>query len=341
MNKVFVSHPRHMLEHYFGARASAALDAIADATYNTEDRELTTAELIAAARDADVIIGYRQTPAPRELFAALPRLAAFVRCAVDIRTIDVDAASDHGVLVTQASAGFVPAVSEWVIGAMIDLGRATTAYASAYHRGEMLAPKMGRELRGSVLGVIGYGQISRYLCELALAFGMRVVVSDPHAKIDDARLSQSDLPALLAAADFVVCLAPANDATRNLMNAQAFATMKPDAYFINAARGELVDDNALLAALQSGRLAGAALDVGRAPDQMPSPALCAHERVIATPHVGGLTPAAIEHQSMETVAQTEALFQGRMPMGAVNPRHAFRLAQREAPKVDAISSDAR
>ena len=333
MNKVFVTHPRHMLDHYFGARAAAALAKFADVTYNTEDRELSQAELADAARDADVIIAYRQTPATRELFEALPKLAAFVRCAVDIRTIDVDAASELGVLVTQASAGFVPSVSEWVIGAMLDLARGTTAYAQAYHRHEAPAPKMGRELRGNTFGVIGYGQISRYLCDLALAFGMRVMVSDPYATLDDARVRQVSLDDLLAEADFVVCLAPATPQTANLMNAHAFATMKRDAYFINAARGELVDDAALLAALERGHLAGCALDVGRAADQMPSPALAAHPRVIATPHVGGLTPGAIEHQAMETVAQTEALFDGRVPVGAVNAEHAFRLSGLATPTV--------
>ncbi|ACC76001.1 hydroxyacid dehydrogenase [Paraburkholderia phymatum] len=333
MNKVFVSHPRHMLDHYFGARAAAALAKFADVTYNTEDRELTPAELADAACDADVIIAYRQTPGSRALFEALPKLAAFVRCAVDIRTIDVDAASELGVLITQASAGFVPSVSEWVIGAMLDLARGTTAYAKAYHRREAPAPKMGRELRGSTFGVIGYGQISRYLCDLALAFGMRVIVSDPYATIDDARVHQVGLDDLLAESDFVVCLAPATPQTANLMNARAFAAMKPGAYFINAARGELVDDAALLAALERGHLAGCALDVGRAADQMPSPSLAAHSRVIATPHIGGLTPGAIEHQSMETIAQTEALLQGRIPVGAVNAAHAFRLSGFAMPTV--------
>ncbi|SAK73317.1 D-3-phosphoglycerate dehydrogenase [Caballeronia hypogeia] len=326
MNKVFVSHPRHMLDHYFGARAAAALANFADVAYNAEDRELTTAELADAARDADVIIAYRQTPAPRALFEALPKLAAFVRCAVDIRTVDVDAASELGVLVTQASAGFVPSVSEWVIGAMLDLARGMTAYAQAYHRHEAPAPKMGRELRSSTLGVIGYGQISRYLCDLALAFGMRVLVFDPYACVDDARMQRVGFDHLLAESDFVVCLAPANAQTANLMNTKSFAAMKAGAYFINAARGELVDDAALLAALDSGHLAGCALDVGRAGDQMPAPALAAHPRVIAAPHIGGLTPGAIEHQSMETVAQTQALFQGRMPVGAVNAAQAYRLA---------------
>jgi D-3-phosphoglycerate dehydrogenase len=100
--------------------------------------------------------------------------------------------------------------------------------------------------------------------------------------------------------------------------------MKPGAFFVIAARGNLVDEAALLAALDRGQLCGCALDVGRAGDQMPSPALARHARVIATPHVGGLTPQAIEHQAMETVAQVQALLSGRMPQGAVNPEHALR-----------------
>jgi D-3-phosphoglycerate dehydrogenase len=86
-----------------------------------------------------------------------------------------------------------------------------------------------------------------------------------------------------------------------------------------------VDEDALLAALENGTIAGCALDVGRAPDQMPSPALARHPRVIATPHIGGLTPAAIEHQSLETVEQVRQILQGRVPAGAVNADRAVRL----------------
>ena len=100
--------------------------------------------------------------------------------------------------------------------------------------------------------------------------------------------------------------------------------MRRGAFFINAARGELVDDRALLAALDSGHLAGCALDVGRAPDQMPAPELARHPRVLATPHIGGLTQPAIEHQAMETVRQLAALLAGELPPGAVNAEHATR-----------------
>jgi len=184
---------------------------------------------------------------------------------------------------------------------------------------------MGRELRGATLGVIGYGRIARYLCELARAFGMRIVVSDPRVVVEPGAPPQLPLAALLAQSDFVVCLAAAVPETEHLMNAAAFAAMKAGAFFINASRGELVDEAALLAALDSGHLAGCAIDVGQAPDQMPSADVARHPGVIATPHIGGLTPEAVDHQALETVAQVQALVQGRLPAGAVNAASATRL----------------
>jgi D-3-phosphoglycerate dehydrogenase len=103
--------------------------------------------------------------------------------------------------------------------------------------------------------------------------------------------------------------------------------MKPDAFFINASRGNLVDEVALLQALDSGHIAGCAMDVGRAPDQKPSPKLARHPKVIATPHIGGLTPPAIEHQALETVSQVAEILQGRVPAGAVNAASATRLGR--------------
>lgn len=111
------------------------------------------------------------------------------------------------------------------------------------------------------------------------------------------------------------------------MNDQTFAKMKPDAFFVNAARGNLVDEAALLRALDDGRIAGCAIDVGRAPDQMPSPALARHPKVIATPHIGGLTPQATEHQALETVMQVGEILKGRAPKGAVNAARATRLTR--------------
>jgi D-3-phosphoglycerate dehydrogenase len=329
MSTVFVSHPRDKLEAYFGAKATAALQAIAEVRFNPEPRELSLAELVAAAQGCDALIAYRQTAGPETLFRDLPALFAFIRCAVDIRTVDVAAASDHGVLVTQASPGYVAAVAEWIVAVMIDLGRGISRYAEAYHGDRPPAPVMGRELRGSTLGVIGLGQIGQYLADLALAFGMRVLATTPRAGDDrGGRVRLVPLAVLLAESDFVVCLAPANAQTENLMNAAAFATMRRGSFFINAARGELVDDEALLAALDVGHLGGCALDVGRAPDQMPAPTLARHPRVIAAPHIGGLTLSAIEHQALETVEQLTRLLAGEMPRGAVNAAHARRWRER-------------
>jgi len=325
VTQVFVSHPSDKLDAYFGADAAAALAAFAEVRYNPEPRELATAELAEAARDCEALIAYRQTPAPAALFAALPALVVFARCAIDIRTVDVAAASRHGVLVTQASAGFVAAVSEWVIAVMIDLARGIGRAAEAYHRGDEARPAMGRELRGATLGIVGFGRIGRAVATLASAFGMRVVASDPHVEGAAGGPSMMSLAALLAASDFVVCLAVAGPETEKLFDASAFAAMKPGAIFVNASRGELVVEAALLAALDSGRLAGCAVDVGLAADQMPSPAVARHPLVIATPHIGGLTRTATSHQACETVAQIEALLQGRMPTGAVNAAEATRL----------------
>jgi D-3-phosphoglycerate dehydrogenase len=325
MVTVFVSHPPDQIETYFGPRASAALRKVAKVRFNENQGELSLADLVHAARDCDALIAYRQTAAPEALFHDLPRLFAFIRCAVDIRTVDVAAASAHGVLVTQASPGYVAAVAEWIVATMIDLARGIVDYVHAAREQRPLAPFVGRELRGAALGVIGLGRIGKALADLALAFGMRVLATTPE-RIEDStgRIRQVPLAELLAAADFVVCLAPANAETANLMDAAAFAAMRRGAFFVNAARGELVDDDALVAALDAGHLGGAALDVGRAPDQMPVPALVRHPRVLATPHIGGLTAPAIEHQAMETVEQLALLLRGEMPFGAINPDRAER-----------------
>lgn len=327
MPRILLTHAPAARDAYYGARALAGLKALAEVRLNDGDAPYDLAALIAAARDCDVIVSDRLAAAPAEVFAALPGLVAFTRCAVDIRNVDVAAASAAGVLVTHASPGFMNSVAEWIIGAMIDLARHITAAAEAYHAGVAPPIVMGRELKGSTLGVIGYGAIGRRLCELALAFGMRILVTDPFTKVTDPRLAQVEMPRLLSESDFVVCLALATEETENLMNAAAFARMKPSACFINASRGNLVDEAALAAALETGTIAGCAMDVGRATDQMPTPSLARHPRIVATPHIAGLTPPAIEHQALETVRQVAEILHGRAPEGAVNADAATRLAR--------------
>jgi D-3-phosphoglycerate dehydrogenase len=180
---------------------------------------------------------------------------------------------------------------------------------------------MGRQLSGSRIGIVGYGSIGRYLALLTRALGMEVLVADPFAIPNDLTIQHVSLDELMTQADYVVCLAIANEQTENLINASALAKMQSHAFFINLSRGNLVDEAALAAALRENRIAGAAMDVGRAPDQMPSAALAKLPNVIATPHVGGLTPQAIEHQALETVRQVAAIIKGEAPVGAVNTEH--------------------
>jgi D-3-phosphoglycerate dehydrogenase len=294
---------------------------------NTTGRHLAGRALAEAASGCTVIVSDRMTPGEAETFAHAADLVAFLRCAVDIRTIDVAAASAQGVLVTRATPGFADSVAELGIGMMVDLARGIGAATAAYHRGETPEPCMGRQLAGATLGILGYGVIGRRLAAIAKAMRMQVLVADPYVTPDDPAIGHAPLREVLAASDFVVCLVVANEQTENLLDARAFAAMKPGAFFVNLARGNLVDEAALLHALEAGPVAGAAMDVGRAPDQMPSPALAAHPRVIATPHIGGLTPQAAQHQAFDTVRQVEALAQGRIPPGAVNPEAAYRLSR--------------
>lgn len=259
---------------------------------------------------------------------ALPDLLAVCRVAVDISTIDVAAASRHGVLVTQATPGFVTAVVELALGMLVDLSRGISGSVAAYRAGLEPSMRRGRQLQGATLGIIGYGVIGQRLAELAVALGMHVLVSDPHREVTSPGPRRVLLEALLAGSDYVVCLATSVPETFRLMNAAAFAAMRQGAYFINLSRGELVDETALEQALARGHLAGAAMDVGSAPDQKPMRRLAARRDVVATPHIGGLTTEAIEHQAFDTVRQVASLVAGRLPQGSVNAQAAYRWAAR-------------
>jgi D-3-phosphoglycerate dehydrogenase len=315
--KILLTHSPQALANYYGERALAALRSAGEVILNPKADSLEGEALIEAARDCELIVSYRQSPGPAAVFERLPKLRAFLRCAIDIRNIDVPAASRAGVLVTQASAGFVTSVSELVLGFLVDLSRGISRSALLYRENKVPEATMGKELKGSTLGVIGYGAIGREVVRVAEALGMKVLVNDPYAS----GVKSVSLEKLLAESDYVVPLAVATEETENLVGKAALAKMKKGAYLINVSRGNLVDEAAVEAALDSGHLAGFAMDVGRAPDQMPTPRLAARKDVIATPHTAGLTLPAIEHQSMETAAQAAEIAKGRVPKGAVNAEH--------------------
>jgi D-3-phosphoglycerate dehydrogenase len=316
--KVLLTHTPQARAQYYGERSLNGLRAVAQVQLHQGDNALDAFGLIAAAHDADIIVADRLTAGPSEIFPRLPKLRAFVRCAVDIRNVDVDAASWAGVLVTQAGPGFVQSVAELSLGFMVDLSRGVSRASADYHSARKPEVMMGRQLAGSRVGIIGYGSIGRYLAGIARVLGMEVLVADPFATVTEPGIAHVPLDDLLGRSDFVVCLAVANEKTENLIGQAALARMQPHAFFINLSRGNLVDEAALTAALRENRIAGAAMDVGRALDQMPTPELAKLPNVIATPHIGGLTPPAIESQSLETVRQVEKIIAGEIPVGAVN-----------------------
>src|SRR3989449_717982 len=222
-----------MRRDYYGERSLNGLRAVADVKLHEGDDALDAAALIEAARDVDIIVADRMTQGPGAIFPKLPNLRAFVRCAVDIRNIDVEAASAVGVLVTRASPGFVQSVAELAVGYMVDLSRGVSRATADYHASRKPEIIMGRQLAGSRLGIIGYGSIGRYLAQVAKVLGMEVLIADPFATVSEQGLHHVPLDDLLVRCDFVVCLAVANEQTENLIGQAALARMQRHAFFIN------------------------------------------------------------------------------------------------------------
>lgn len=323
MLRVFLTHTPEMRVGYYADRPLAALRAVAEVVLHEGPVPLSGAALAEAARGCQLIVADRSTPGTPETFAAAPWLLGFHRVAVDISTIDVPAATAAGVLVTRATPGFGASVAELAIGMMIDLARGVSTSTAAYRAGTLPEVRMGMQLEGKTLGLIGWGRISQRIAPIAKAMRMRVVVHDPYVAAEGAEAVALDR--LLAESDVVMPLAVSTPETRHLVNGAALARMKRGALLVNLSRGELVDEAALATALEAGHLRGAAMDVGSAPDQRPNPALAARGDVVATPHLGGLTPEAAEHQAMDTVRQVADIAAGRMPGNAVNAEAATRL----------------
>jgi D-3-phosphoglycerate dehydrogenase / 2-oxoglutarate reductase len=318
--RVLLTHNRDLLKNFYGDRAVEALRALPiDLVMNDSDAPLTGDRLVAAAEGCDVVISDRLAAGPREVMEKLQGVKLFTRCAVDMRNIDVDAASAAGILVCNCSSGYADAVGEHAIALMLDLARNITRDAERYHAGDATHPMvLGKQLAGAHVGVIGYGSIGRRVVELALAFKMRVSVYDPYARMDNGAVNVVGLDEVLSQPGFVVCAAYATPETERMMNAAAFSKMRRDAFFINISRGILVDEDALEDALISGVIAGAGLDVGDGPDQQPSLRLARLPNVVATPHSAALMTEPSEHQAMETVEQVKAMLAGRLPMHVKN-----------------------
>src|SRR6266550_7984052 len=196
--RIFLTHVPDMLENYYGLRALAEMRKLGEVRLNESGKVLDANALAEAAKGCEIIVSDRQTSGPAEFFPLAPDCCAFLRVAVDIRNIDVEAASREGVLVTRATPGFMASVSEMAIGMMIDCARGITDATISYRNGQEAEPRKGIQLSGSTVGIMGYGAISRHLAPICVALGMKVLVADPYVTLEDKALRQVPLETLLA-----------------------------------------------------------------------------------------------------------------------------------------------
>jgi len=276
-----------------------------------QDRLRTGEKLTDAVADVDAIIAGTDA-FTAEVIQAAPRLRVFGRCGVGYDNIDVAAATASGVAVTFTPGANRGSVSELVLGQMINLARMLPQNIAAVRAGGW-EQRSGRELAGSTLGIVGLGSIGKTVATAAIALGMTVVAFDPfldEALIETSGVRPMSLEGLLTAADFVSLHIFLDDSTRDLIDRKALALMKPGSFLINTARGEVVDEEALADAIESGHLGGAALDVVR---QEPLPAdsrLRQFDNVIVTAHIGAATVEARSRSSVMAAKQVIALLDG-------------------------------
>ena len=327
MARILLTYPAGEREQRYGA-ALDGLRALGDVVLNPFARTMTDDEIAEAGSACAAIVSDRNTPIGGALVSRLPATLALVRAAMDVRNIDIAAASRAGILVTRAGPGFRDAVVELLLGQMIDLARGLSDGVMAYRRGEVPQRRSGVQLAGRTAGILGYGNLGRRMAEVLAMLGMRVLVHDPHAPeiAPPARAATRD--EAIAEADFLVCLVVHDATTDQSMNIDVFRRMKPSAFFLNPSRGRVVDEAALERALREGLIAGAGLDVGSDPDDVPPVALGRLPGVVASAHIGGMVPEALASQAQDTVGQVADILAGRMPRFALNAAEARRFVVR-------------
>jgi D-3-phosphoglycerate dehydrogenase / 2-oxoglutarate reductase len=283
-----------------------------------------TSERIAAARDARVLV-VSQAAIPGELCAAAPHLVGIVRTGIGLDTVDLPGATRHGVCVAHVPDFCYDEVADTTWLLLLAVTR-KVLQADRQVRGGGWSPSAllpMRRLRGQILGLVGFGHIARKVAERGRAFGVRLIAADPYvseAEMTQEHVEKVSLDDLLARADIVSLHTPLTDETRGLIGAPAFARMKPGAVLINTSRGGVVDEPALIAALRSGRLAGAGLDVlHREPPASDNP-LRQMETVALTPHYASTTVEALDELAQKVNRQVIQLLRGEWPTYLANPR---------------------
>lgn len=285
-------------------------------------RPADQADLITRTREADVVLSFRPafTKFPAPVIHEAKRLRMICISGTGVEDVDVAGATSRGVAVTNVVGSANRAVAEHCVALMFDVARRVSEQDRAIRAGVWQAQE-GIELGGKTLGIVGLSGIARALCPIAVALGLRVLSWSRDNDPERARrvgATATSLPALLETSDIVSVHVRLGPATTGFLGAKEFATMKPGAILINTARGQVIDEGALVAALASGRLRGAGLDVF---SEEPLPAghpFLGLRNVVMTPVAGWSTRDASERMIRQSVDNVVAFLEGR-PINVVNP----------------------
>jgi phosphoglycerate dehydrogenase-like enzyme len=280
--------------------------------------ERSREEVIAFMADASAGI-VSTDPFDRDVFAACPLLRVLARVGVGVDTIDLEAATDAGVAVTTTPGLITNTVADHTLALILACVRRVVDNDASVRRGEWDrgGRLIGGELSGSTVGIVGLGAIGRAVARRLAGFGVRILGYDV-ADLEVADVRQVGLDELLRSSDVVTLHVPLGHHTRNLIGRREFALMRPGAVLINAARGGVVDEQALVEALREERLAGAGLDVFER--EPPRSELFELSRVVLSPHVAGISVAAQQQALEAAVAAAVSVLGGGRPAGLVNPQ---------------------
>lgn len=273
----------------------------------------------AADLQVDALI-VRQGRVDEAIIAASPRLKVIAKHGVGVDNIDLQAAASRSIPVIRAMGSNSRAVAEHTIALALTLLKDIPRLDAAVKAGTWPKPSfIGRDIAGTVIGLVGFGSIGQHVARMAQGLGMTVLLHDPHAREAIARFGgdcERDLDSLVAEADIVSLHCPLTNATRDLLDARRFGLMKPNALVVNTARGALINEAALAAALLEGRIAGAGLDSFAVEPPAPDSPLWALPNLIATPHIAGVTAGSARTMAEIAARHVIAVLDGEEPDAA-------------------------
>jgi len=267
-------------------------------------KRLTEAELLPVVADAVALVVRSETKVTHKVIAAAPKLRVVGRAGVGVDNVDVEAATQHGIVVMNTPGGNTVTTAELSFAMILALARKVPQAHVSMAAGKWDRKLFqGAELLGKTLGVLGMGRIGSEVAKRALAFGMRVIAYDPYLTEDRAKAIGAEfadsVDDVYRAADFITVHMPVTPETKHMLNAAAFAKMKPGVRLVNCARGEIIVENDLIAALESGKVAGAALDVYSVEPLPADHPFRKQPNLILTPHLGASTQEAQEKCGIE------------------------------------------